>query len=105
VSFLHAVQVKVSQCYVMSDSQSGCLSRCQAPIWDLRPDFFLTAVGLLMWGTLSDERMGVFYNVKCTLYLHFTCCVLAEVKVAWQNYNSMKKVLYHFIRSTVIQIC
>jgi hypothetical protein len=38
------------------------LSRCQAPIWDKRPNILLSSIifwtvtGFLMWGALSDER-------------------------------------------------
>jgi hypothetical protein len=53
------------------DSQSASLSSCHAPIWGLRPDRYYcqTVVGLLLWGVLSDERMGLsfttrMYNVK-----------------------------------------
>jgi hypothetical protein len=44
-----------SQRYVTTDGQSASLSWCQAPIWDLRPDFYFcqTTAGLLMWGALS----------------------------------------------------
>jgi hypothetical protein len=37
------------------------LSWCQAPIWVPRPDFYYyqTVAGLLMWGALYDERMGL----------------------------------------------
>jgi hypothetical protein len=56
-----------SQSYVTTDSQSASLSWCQAPIWDLRPDFFcLTVASLLMWGAFSDERTGLF--LQCTIY-------------------------------------
>jgi hypothetical protein len=48
------------QSYVTTDSQSASLSRNKAPIWGLRPDFCYcqTVAGLVMCGTLSDERTG-----------------------------------------------
>jgi hypothetical protein len=47
-------------CYLPA-GQSASLSWCQAPIWDLRPEFYYyqTVAGLLMWGALSDERTGL----------------------------------------------
>jgi hypothetical protein len=67
-----------SQSYVTTDGQSASLSWNKAPIWGLRPDFHYcqTIAGLLMWGALSNERTGVFYNVQYTIYLHFTCYYL-----------------------------
>jgi hypothetical protein len=49
----------------MTDGQSASLSWCQAPIWGTRPDFYycLTAAGLLMWGVLSDVKMGLSFVV------------------------------------------
>jgi hypothetical protein len=61
-----------SQSYVTTDGQSATLSWCQAPSWDLRPDFFLSdccgfvGVGCPLW----REDGFVFYNVQCTI---FTC--------------------------------
>jgi hypothetical protein len=54
-----------SQSYVTTEGHLASLSWCQAPIWDLRPDFFfcLTVAGLLMWGALSDERRGLSFTV------------------------------------------
>jgi hypothetical protein len=53
-------QVKLKR-YVTTDGQSASVSRCQAPIWGLRSDIYYcqAVVGLLMWGALSDERMGL----------------------------------------------
>jgi hypothetical protein len=54
-----------SESYVTTNSQSASLSWNKAPIWGLQPNFYYcqTVVGLLMWGTLSDERTGqVVYN-------------------------------------------
>jgi hypothetical protein len=41
------------------------LSWNKAPIWGLRPDLYYcqTVAGLLMWGTLSDERMGLSFII------------------------------------------
>jgi hypothetical protein len=41
------------------------LSWNKAPIWGLRPDFCYrqTFAGLLMWGTLSDERTGLSFTI------------------------------------------
>jgi hypothetical protein len=62
-----------SQSYVTTDGQSASLSWCQAPIWDLKPDFFcLTVAGLLMWGALSDERTVLSF----TMYNIFTFYML-----------------------------
>jgi hypothetical protein len=49
------------QSYVTTDSQPGSLSWNKAPIWGLQPDldYCLTVAGLLIWGALSDERMGL----------------------------------------------
>jgi hypothetical protein len=54
-----------SQSYVTTDGQSASLSLCQAPIWGLRPDFYFcqTVASLLMWGALSDERVGLSFTI------------------------------------------
>jgi hypothetical protein len=54
----HGIQ---SQSYVTTDGQSASLSWFQAPIWGLLPDlcYCLTFEVFLMWGALSDERMGL----------------------------------------------
>jgi hypothetical protein len=51
------------------------LSWHKAPIWGLRPNLYYcqTIAALLMWGALSDERMGLYftmYNVQCVYILH-----------------------------------
>jgi hypothetical protein len=37
----------------------------KAPVWGLRPDFYCrhTVAGLLMWGTLSDDRTGLSFTI------------------------------------------
>jgi hypothetical protein len=49
---------------VMTNSQSASLSQNKAPTWGLRPDFYycLTVKGFLMWGTVSDVRMGLSFT-------------------------------------------
>jgi hypothetical protein len=49
----------------MTDGQSVSLSRCQVPIWSLRPDFCYcqTISGLLIWGALSEERTGLSFTL------------------------------------------
>jgi hypothetical protein len=58
--YRHLIQ---SQSYVTIDGQSPSLSWNKAPIWGLRPDLYYcqTVAGLLMWGALSDERMGLSF--------------------------------------------
>jgi hypothetical protein len=48
----------------MTDSQLASVSWCQAPIWGTEPDFYYcqTVEGLLMWGTLSDERTSLSFT-------------------------------------------
>jgi hypothetical protein len=50
-----------SESHVTTDGQPASLSWNKAPIWGLRPDldYCLTVAGLLVWGALSDERMGL----------------------------------------------
>jgi hypothetical protein len=47
------------------DRQSASLSWNKASIWGLRTDFYYcqTIAGLLMWGTLSDDRMGLWFTI------------------------------------------
>jgi hypothetical protein len=58
-------QSSQSQSYITTDSQPASLSWNKAPIWGLRPDldYCLTVVGLLVWGALSDERMGLSFAI------------------------------------------
>jgi hypothetical protein len=59
---------------VTTDGQSASLSWCQVPIWDLRPDFFLSdsCKFVDVGRPLRREDGSVFYNVQSTIYLHFT---------------------------------
>jgi hypothetical protein len=59
-----------SQSYITTDGQSASPSWSQALIWDPRQIFpilsliiVLTVSGLLMWGTLSDEKLGLYFSV------------------------------------------
>jgi hypothetical protein len=63
--FITELSKSQSQSYLTSDGQSASLSWCQAPIWGLRPDFYYcqTVAGLLMWGALFDERMGLLFTI------------------------------------------
>jgi hypothetical protein len=55
--------ISQSQSYVTTDGQSASLSWYKAPMWGLRPDLYFcqTAAGLLIWGTLSNGRMGLAF--------------------------------------------
>jgi hypothetical protein len=57
--------ISESESYVTTDGQSASLSWNKAPIWGLRPDlcYCQTAAGLLMWGTLSDDRTGLSFTI------------------------------------------
>jgi hypothetical protein len=50
-----------SQNYVTTDGQSASLSRCQAPIWDLRQ------LGVC-WGGAPSLRRGRVCRLQCTIY-------------------------------------
>jgi hypothetical protein len=73
-----------SQNYVTTDGQWSSLPWNKASIWGLRPDlyFCMTVAGLLMWGSLSDERTGLPFarvtvssnkSVVSMYNLHFAC--------------------------------
>jgi hypothetical protein len=57
--------ISESESYVTTDGQSARLSWNKTPIWGLRPDlnYCLTVAGLLIWGTLSDERTGLSFAI------------------------------------------
>jgi hypothetical protein len=52
--------------YVTTDGSSASLSWNKAPVWGLRPDFYYrqTVAGLLIWGVLSDERVGLSFKLR-----------------------------------------
>jgi hypothetical protein len=54
-----------SQSYITPAGHSASLSWCQAPMWGPRKDFYYcqTVAGLLMWGALSDEKMGLSFTI------------------------------------------
>jgi hypothetical protein len=73
-----------SQNYVTTDGQSASLSWNKAPFWGLRPDIYycLTVAGLMMWGSLSDEKPSLSFaritvssskSVVSIYNLQFTC--------------------------------
>jgi hypothetical protein len=47
----------------MTDGQSASLSWCQAASGDQHHIFVMTVAGLFMWGTLSEERMGLLFTL------------------------------------------
>jgi hypothetical protein len=48
--------------YITTDSQSASLSWNKAPIWDLRPDIYLSlTITAVFVGVLSDERTGLTF--------------------------------------------
>jgi hypothetical protein len=53
------------QRYLTTDGHSASLSWNRTPIWGLRPDFYYyqTVMGLLVWGTLSDDRTGLSFTI------------------------------------------
>jgi hypothetical protein len=59
------IELSRVESYVTTDGQSAILSLNKAPIWGLRPDFFYcqTVAGLLMWGSLSDERTDLSFTI------------------------------------------
>jgi hypothetical protein len=53
------INLRQTQCYVTTDGQSASLSWCQGPPPRLGPKIrylLMSVAGLLMWGTLSDDR-------------------------------------------------
>jgi hypothetical protein len=63
--------------YITTDGQSASLSWNKAPIWGFRPDFYYcqTIAGLLMSGTLSDERSGLSFTMHNVQYI----CILHAI--------------------------
>jgi hypothetical protein len=73
-----------SQSSVTTDGQSASLSWCEAPIWGSKPHFCYcqTLVGLLMWGTLSKERMGLSFKIAAG-----PCqCSHSWVQILWDSW-------------------
>jgi hypothetical protein len=54
-----------SESYVTTDGQPASLSWNKASFWGLRQDlyYWLTVVGLLIWGALSDEWPGLSFTI------------------------------------------
>jgi hypothetical protein len=68
----------VNESYITTDGQSASLSWCQAPIWGLGPDFYYcqTIAGLLMRGSLSDERTGLSFTMYSVQYVYILHVIL-----------------------------
>jgi hypothetical protein len=81
---LHNEQAQ-SKCYVTTDGQSASLSWCQEPTWGLRPDFYYCqrVAGLLMWGTLSDERRGLPFTIAAGSHQRSH----SWVRVPWDSWS------------------
>jgi hypothetical protein len=86
-----------SQSYVTTDGQSASLLWCQAPIWDLRPDFFfyLIVACFLMWGALSDER--TMYNIFTFYKLLHEC--MYNIYKASVSPGSVKQIMLSLVLS------
>jgi hypothetical protein len=54
-----------SQSHVTTDGQSPSLTWCQTHVLGPIPDFCYskTVAGLLMWGVICDERMGLSFTI------------------------------------------
>jgi hypothetical protein len=81
---LNDVFLTESESYVTTDGQSASLSWNKAPIWGIRPDsYYCQAVaGLLMWGALSDGRMGLSFTIPAG-----PCqCSHFQVRVPWVSW-------------------
>jgi hypothetical protein len=87
-----------SQSYVTTDGQSASLSWNKAPIWGLRPDshYCRTIAGLLIWG-LWWEDGSVFYNVQCTIYLHFACYYMNVCTQYIQGFCQCRHGVYLYV--------
>jgi hypothetical protein len=63
-TILHKYRLRQRQTYVTTDGQSASLSWCQAPP-EAQDQIVITVRqlrGLLMWGTLSDERTSLLFT-------------------------------------------
>jgi hypothetical protein len=58
-----------SKSYIAADGQSVSVSWNKALIWGLRPNFYYcqTVAGLLMWGSLFDERTDLSFTIAAGL--------------------------------------
>jgi hypothetical protein len=62
----------------MTDSLSASPSWYQAPTWDPRPvfpysffdSFFFASLVLLMWGTLTEEKSGLYFSAFAGHHQH-----------------------------------
>jgi hypothetical protein len=65
----HSTLSLESESHFTTDGQPASLSWNKAPFWGLRPDLYycLTVAGLLIWGTLSDERTGLSFTIAAGL--------------------------------------
>jgi hypothetical protein len=65
ISLHSPISLTQSRSNITTDSQSASLSWYQTPIWGSWPDFYScqTIAGLLIWGALSDERMGLSFTI------------------------------------------
>jgi hypothetical protein len=89
-----------SQSFITPDGQSASLSWFQVPIWGPKPDFCYcqTVAGLLMWGALSDEGMGLLFTTAAGPHQrsHLRVRVMRECQfpvcispgTAWPSYTS-----------------
>jgi hypothetical protein len=57
--------MNIESSYVTTDGQSANLSWNKEPIWGLRRHFYYVRqlAGLLMWGVLSDKRIGLSFTI------------------------------------------
>jgi hypothetical protein len=64
--------------------ESASLSWCQTPIWGPRQNccYRQTVAGLLMWGALSDERLGLSFTIAAGPRQHSH----SRVRVQWDSW-------------------
>jgi hypothetical protein len=81
-SLNHWTPIRVES-YVTTDGQSASQSWNKAPIWGIRPDFYYcqAVAGLLMWGALSDERMGLSFTIAAGAHQRSH----SSVRVLWDS--------------------
>jgi hypothetical protein len=94
-----------SESSVTTEGQPASLSWNKAPVWGLRPDFcyYLTVAGLLIWGTLSDERAGLSFtiafgprqrshfqdHIPCNSWLYFT---VSDSRLPYLSHPTTRRV-------------